>query len=133
MSAAGAVVRYVLPLFSDYVPRSPLVEYCSPAPASMFPLGNTPVSCTVVNAKTGLTSDVDVFNILVADLTPPIIPVLVNQVVHAQSKAGSIVNYVTPNAIDNVDGSVVINCTPPGTSGYFIPIECGFCSSMSSP
>jgi hypothetical protein len=119
-NSAGAIVRYSLPIFRDYVANSPLSLFCAPAPGSLFPIGSSPVTCNVTNTKTNLTSLQDIFTIEVVDLTPPAVPILAKLTITTPSSSGAIVSYDVPDAIDNVDGSVPLSCIPP--SGSFFPI-----------
>jgi len=72
---------------------------CTPASGTLFPFGNTLVSCTATNVFGSVSAS---FNVYVIDLSAPTLT-LPTPVVDATSDAGAIVNY-TATATDLVDG-----------------------------
>jgi hypothetical protein len=75
----------------------------------------------------------------VCDNSPPEVPFLpsipppnTTACVDATSSAGSIVTYSTPGAADNVDGSVVLICSPPSGSLFPIGITTVTCDALDA-
>ena len=98
---------------------SPLAITCSPASGSLFPLGQTGVTCHATNSF-GLTTT-DSFTVTVADSTPPnffALPSSRNAA--ATSAAGAQVSWTAPLALDVVDGPVPVSCTPMSGSTFAI-------------
>lgn len=93
---------------------------CSPVPGSIFPLGDTVVTCPSGN-----------FTISVVDTTPPSLTLPDNIITVATGPAGAAVAY-TATASDLVDGSVTVTCTPPSGSTFAIGITTVNCSATDS-
>jgi hypothetical protein len=89
---------------------------CTPASGSVFAIGTTPVSCRATD-KTG-NSAVATFNVVVRDLSPPVLTVPTLQVVEAMDFLGASVHY-NVSATDN-DGTPTVLCAP--TSGSWFPL-----------
>lgn len=62
-SPQGTVVAYALPVARDAADPSPVVQ-CSPGPGTLFPLGDTGVSCVATDAA-GLSSAAETFTVIV--------------------------------------------------------------------
>ena len=92
---------------------------CSPASGSAFLVGNTVVTCDVVdahgNAATGS------FTIKVNDGVSPVVTVTPagNRTVEATSSAGAVVTFAA-TATDNYDGARPVTCSP--ASGSMFPL-----------
>jgi len=71
-SAQGAVVNYAPPDALDIADPDPVVQ-CAPAPGSLFPVGETDVTCTATDAA-GLRSDPVTFNVIVQQGAVPAKP-----------------------------------------------------------
>jgi murein DD-endopeptidase MepM/ murein hydrolase activator NlpD len=107
VNASGATVSYLLPDANDNVDGNVPVS-CSPAPNSLFPLGQSLVECQAQDAA-GNIATVS-FAITVTDQSPPVIAAQPDVVVDAVDPSGSPVSYAAPVAIDNVDGTVGVVC-----------------------
>lgn len=94
-------------------------------PGSLFPIGNTSVSCSATgsNGKTTTGS----FLVTVEDTTPPALILPVDIAMLATTATGATVPYIAA-ASDLVDGSLAVACTP--ASGSLFPfgttaVACG--------
>jgi hypothetical protein len=97
-------------------------------PGSIFPLGDTPIECTVKDAfGRPFTST---FNVHVGDSTPPQFVGVAPQRRSVAAAAGTqaAVTYVVPQAVDLVDAAPIVSCVPasgsPFTVGAVTPITC---------
>lgn len=115
--ASGAVVTFLLPAAGDESGK-PVTVGCNWRSGSVFPLGQTLVTCTARDAA-GNAASVN-FRVNVTDQTPPVIPAMGNIIVDAVDPAGAVVAFNAPVAWDNVGGSIVAACSP--ASGAFFPI-----------
>lgn len=88
---------------------------CSPAPGTLFPLGDTLVTCPSGN-----------FTVSVVDTTPPALALPSG--IRTQSTT---VEY-TASAFDLVDGEVAVTCTPPSGSAFSLGITTVNCSATDS-
>lgn len=77
-SAQGAVVTYMPPDALDIADPDPVVQ-CAPAPGSVFPIGETEVTCTARDAA-GLTSDAVTFKVIVQQGAVPAKPGITSNV-----------------------------------------------------
>jgi hypothetical protein len=111
--AGGAVVTYSASA-SDLVDPSPTFG-CSPASASMFPLGTTTVNCAATD-HTGNTSSKS-FTVTVQDTTPPAITVPADITAEATGPSGAVVTY-SASASDLVDPSPTFGCLPASASTF---------------
>jgi hypothetical protein len=93
---------------------------CSPAPGTMFPLGDTVVSCP--------SGD---FTVSVVDTTPPSLDLPDDITVTADSPTGAAVAF-SATASDLVDGSVAVTCTPPSGSTFPLGTTTVNCSATDS-
>ena len=114
-SAAGAVVNYTSPATSDAVDGAGTAS-CSPAPGSLFPIGDTTVTCTASDSHNNVATSTT-FVVHVVDTAAPVIDGHLDETVEATSAAGAIATYTSPATSDAVDGPGVANCTP--VSGSF--------------
>jgi len=117
-SPAGIPVAYAVSAF-DAVAGS-VSPNCSPASSSTFPVATTPVHCAA-NDGNGNTASGD-FNVTVTlvDHTAPVLSgVPSNRVVEANGPGGSVVNFTTPTATDNLDGPIaLVTCSPESGSTF---------------
>ncbi|MCI0479013.1 HYR domain-containing protein, partial [Candidatus Uhrbacteria bacterium] len=88
---------------------------CSPAPGSLFPLGETTVTCPSGN-----------FIVSVVDTTPPAL-----DLPGTITTQDTTVTY-TATATDLVDGNVAITCTPPSGSTFPLGTTTVNCSATDS-
>src|SRR5205823_2692345 len=100
---------YTDPSASDAV-DGPVSVVCASASGSTFALGHTTVSCSATDAAHNTSHSS--FDVLVSDLTGPVIQAHANVVVEAAGPAGATVNYTAPAASDSVDTSVTVTCAP---------------------
>ncbi|MGI9102795.1 MAG: HYR domain-containing protein [Terriglobales bacterium] len=115
VNASGATVSYIATA-ADIV-DGPLVPTCSPASGSIFPLGKTLVTCSATDHAGNSASGQ--FSVNVTDQTPPAIAGLADLQVEATATLTA-VSWPLPAATDNVDGNVVVMCTP--ASGTQFPL-----------
>jgi hypothetical protein len=110
---SGAVVSFGSSA-SDIV-DGPLTPTCAPASGSTFPVGDTPVTCSVTDSDrlTGIAT----FHVLVTDTTPPSVHVPANIVAEATGPAGRAVTFAA-NATDIVDVTDPVRCAPPSGSTF---------------
>jgi hypothetical protein len=105
---------------------------CSPSSGSSFPLGTTTVHCSATDAHGN--SAPGTFRVTVEDQTPPVlsnVPAAV--LVEANGPSGSVVNFSTPTAIDDVDGPIaLVVCTPPSGSTFALGTTTVICSATDS-
>lgn len=115
--AGGQVVRYQVTATDELNGRK-WKATCAPPSGTTFPLGVTRVDCRASDAHGTSTAS---FTVAVRDTKPPQISGLPGgQKVTATSPGGAIVSYVQPSAIDNVDGSTPVTCSP--RSGSVFPV-----------
>jgi hypothetical protein len=126
-SAAGAAVTYTV---SATNPGGKTLDVvCEPASGSLFPLGDTTVTCSVTD-KT--ESERTSFRVTVEDTTPPTLAAPGEQVVEANGPGGSVVSYPIPSASDAVDGPVPVTCAPPSGSTFPLGSTTVTCSALDS-
>lgn len=89
-SPAGATVIYPAATSDGGVPS------CAPASGSVFPLGNSIVTCTVTDSFGRLSTGSFTVNVTLP--APPVITVPANQVTTAGTLQGIVVSYPTPTA-----------------------------------
>lgn len=106
---AGAVVSYELPAASDAT-SGPREVACAPASGSTFPLGETLVSCSVLDDAGNAASTS--FRVFVADTTAPTIDPTQDILVATSNAQGATVQYEPPATHDLVDGEGVAACSP---------------------
>jgi HYR domain len=119
----GATVTYTVSA-SD-AKGGTLTPRCSPASGSVFPLGITPVTCSVTDSS-NLTVTGS-FAVIVQDTTPPSLVLPGDITAEATGPDGAAVTY-TATATDLVDGSVPVNCSPASGSTFILdqatPVNC---------
>lgn len=121
----GRVVTYTNPTATDIVDGTVPVT-CTPASGSMFPLGDTAVSCTAVDAHGNSASSV--FHVVVQDTTGPSLILPSTITVEAVGPSGTTVSF-SPTATDIVSGSLPVSCTPASGSMFAITTTSVACSS----
>ena len=98
---------------------------CTPASGSMFPLGNSTVSCSAKDKAGNALSGT--FSVTVQDKTPPVVTVPGDMTLDATGPAGAIANF-TVSAVDNVDGPLAPNCSPASGSTFALGSTTVTCS-----
>ena len=116
-SAAGATITYTPPTATDLV-NGPRPVTCTPPSGSAFAITATIVTCTSTDAA--LNSSSTTFTITIVDTTPPALTAPGNITAEATSANGATVNFITPTAIDSVDGNRPVTCSP--GAGTIFPI-----------
>ncbi len=125
-SAVGAVVRFAPSAVDDHDP-TPLLQNCSPASGSQFPIGLTTVTCAVADASGNYGTGT--FLVRVQDTTGPLITSPSAVVIDAESPAGGPASFVV-SASDLVDGPVEATCAPPSGSTFVIGDTTVACSAL---
>jgi hypothetical protein len=114
----GAHVGYVLPATSDLVDGAGTAS-CAPASGSLFPLGQTVVTCSASDAHHNAATPTT-FHVTVRDSTPPVIAAHADVTVEATGPGGALVTYAAPATSDVVDGNGLASCA--AASGSQFPI-----------
>jgi hypothetical protein len=111
-SAAGTIVNYEA---SARNPQGREVGVtCTPPSGSLFPLGDTTVTCT---DGSGLESQS--FTVSVRD-GGPVVGQFADRTVEANGPSGSRINYESPRGTDAIEGPVPVTCAP--ASGAMFPV-----------
>ena len=126
-SADGATVEYEISAEDDCDPN-PLVS-CDPPSGSLFPIGETLVSCTAVDSA-GNTSECS-FTVTVQDTTPPVIDCPADTTLECTSPEGNVVEFDTP-AADDCDPDVVVKCVPASGSTFKLGKTVVTCTAVDS-
>lgn len=130
-SSAGATVNYTVPTATDNVDSTVSVN-CDPALGSTFPLGGATVTCNASDA-TGNPAIPVIFIVTVQDTTPPVISgTPADFTVEATSPTGATVIYVNPTAVDDVDGSIAVDCFPASGSVFSLGATTVNCSATDA-
>jgi hypothetical protein len=118
-SAGGTVVTYSASA-TDNV-DGPLTPSCSPASGTTFPVGTTTVTCTATDSHSNTDSASFHVTVNLVDTTPPVLSgVPASSRREADGPDGSIVSYVSPTAVDDLDGPIPVTCAP--ASGKKFPL-----------
>ena len=112
----GAVVEYSLPTTADSCDPAPNLS-CLPASGSLFPIGETTVTCTADDANGNMIECS--FVVTVEDTTPPAIQCPQDIVEMCATPDGTVVSY-TATATDVCDPTPIVSCEPP--SGSLFPV-----------
>ena len=126
-STRGAAFTYTASA-NDVVDGSVGVT-CTPASASMFPIGSTLVSCTATDhlGNNGSTS----FTVTVTDTVPPVVTVPGDATIEAVSATGATFSYVA-SASDYIDGPRDVTCTPATGSSFPLGLTRVTCSAADT-
>jgi hypothetical protein len=102
---------------------------CTPPSGSSFGVGSTQVSCSATDTagNTGTAT----FNVIVSDVTPPVVTVPADITVEAATSAGTVVNF-TATAFDAVDGVLTPTCTPASGSTFHIGLTQVRCTATDA-
>ncbi len=104
---------------------------CTPASGTIFPMGNTEVSCSATDSA-GVTSGIMSFSVWVRDTTAPVLAPAPNIVVPATSLFGAPVTYDLPAVSDLVDPSPVVTCAPASGSMFAMGVTPVLCSAQDA-
>lgn len=107
---------------------------CNPPSGSTFPIGVTTVNCTATDGSGNSASASFTVTVVFADHTAPVLTgVPLDRVVEANGPSGSIVNYPTPTATDDVDGPIaVVTCSPASGSTFPLGTTTVTCTATDS-
>ena len=121
-SAAGAYVSYA-------VSASGAVSVnCVPASGTRFPVGRTTVTCTAEDEAHNVSRrSFDV--IVLGDKTPPTLQQHADVVAEATGSSGAFISYVSPTALDSVDGAQGVLCAPASSSIFALGTTTVTCSA----
>lgn len=122
-SASGANVTFDVSGFSYVDPPPAPTIACTPASGSLFALGSTIVSCTATDS---FGSSHASFTVFVGDSTPPVITV------PAPFTSDSAVVTYTVSALDAVDGSRPVTCSPASGSTFPTGVTTVQCSASDT-
>jgi hypothetical protein len=134
-SAAGATVTFSVTAV-DAV-DGPVPVTCSPASGSTFPLGQTPVSCSARDAAGNATSGSFVISVTMTPPPPPApdrtpaISIPTDITTQAQGSAGAVVVF-SATAVDTVDGSIPVTCSPASGSVFVVGTTTVRCSAQDA-
>ncbi|MBI3638171.1 HYR domain-containing protein, partial [Candidatus Wolfebacteria bacterium] len=124
----GAIITYTTPSATDLVDGSRPVS-CDPASDSTFIIGTTLVTCTSSDSR-GNTSSQG-FNVTVSDTSAPTLSLPSEITEEATGPGGAVINF-TASAVDDVDSSVNVICTPVSGSTFQIGTTNVSCSATDS-
>ncbi len=126
--ATGAVGSYTSPATADIVDGAGTAS-CSPLSGSVFPLGNTAVTCTAIDAHGNIATP-RIFVVHVVDTTAPALslPAAINV---STPTPMAVVNFVA-TATDLVDGNVPVTCTPASGSSFGAGTTTVHCSATDA-
>src|SRR2546425_4796543 len=102
---------------------------CTPASGSMFPLGQTPVTCTASDTRSN--SGTASFTVTVADTTPPTVTVPASVSIEATGRTGAPHTF-TASATDTLDGVVGVTCLPASGSTFPLGATTVTCASTDA-
>jgi Mg-chelatase subunit ChlD len=126
----GATVTYDAPTGTDAFDGTEVPVICEPESGSTFGLGSTTVTCTATDSSDRETAGT--FDVTVEDTTPPELDGLDDVTVRTSNPAGVAVTYVQPTAVDLVDGSVTVSCTPPSGSTFAVGTTSVVCTAQDT-
>ena len=124
----GAAVTYAAVTAEDDIDGT-LTPTCSKASGTVFPLGDTKVTCSAKDAA-GNIGDSS-FTITVEDTTAPTVSVPANITKEATSAAGATATF-SASASDAVDGSVATTCAPTSGSTFALGATTVICSATDA-
>ncbi|MDX6408467.1 MAG: hypothetical protein QOE13_1538 [Gaiellaceae bacterium] len=132
-SQSGHTVTFAAPTASDNIDGT-LPVSCNPPSNSKFPLGATTVTCSATDARGNKQEASFTVTLTLIDVTGPVFTgVSPDRSVEANGPKGSIVNFTTPTATDNVDGPIAgVNCSPASGSVFPLGTTAVTCSTSDS-
>ena len=131
--ATGLSGRAVTYTFSASDPDDAVsTSSCTPASGSSFPVGVTTVTCNATDSHSNSASKS--FTVTVTDTTPPTLSdVPTDKTVEANGPNGSKVNYLSPTAVDLVNGPIPsVPCSPLSASTFPLGSTTVNCSATDS-
>jgi hypothetical protein len=103
---------------------------CDPAPGTVLPLGTTTVTCSVTDS--GGLSDADGFEVTVVDTTAPALAAVSSIEVDATGSDGAVVPFDVPSAVDVVDPSPGVACSPAAGSLFPVGVTTVTCTATDA-
>jgi hypothetical protein len=128
--SSGAAATFAVSA-SDAIDPSPSVT-CDKTSGATFPLGTTQVSCTARDASNNTASAA--FSVNVVDTVPPQLKNIPAEITaEANGPTGSKVNFLSPTAVDIVDGPMPnVACTPASGSTFPLGVDTVTCASSDA-
>jgi probable HAF family extracellular repeat protein len=112
----GARVSWPAPVASDAVSGS-VRALCAPVSGTIFPLGPTTVTCSSADAAGNAGTATFVVSVL--DTTPPnLLGIPLDLTLESISPNGTPASWTMPTAVDTVDGSLAVVCSPASGSAF---------------
>ena len=123
----GAHASFATPTATDAVDGA-LPVTCDHASGATYPLGTTHVTCTATDlAGNSATGSVD---ITVRDTTPPVLGGWRGPTTFpATGLLGAVLTFPGPTAVDTVNGSVPVTCSPASGSFFAVGLTLIFCTA----
>ena len=115
--ASGKAVSYTASATDNL--DGPITPTCSPSSGSLFPVGDTTVSCSATDSHSNTASGGFTITVNLVDTTPPVVTVPASFSVSAPDPSGTVVTYAA-SATDNLDGPLTPVCVP--GSGTKFPV-----------
>jgi HYR domain-containing protein len=130
---AGAVVTWTDPTAVDAVSGTVGVT-CTPASGSLFAAGPTVVTCSASDAAGNVATGSFTVNVTFKDTTPPALyGVPVDIWMDTSDRSGAIVGWrPEPFAVDDVDGTIGVSCSPASGSHFAIGTTGVTCSATDA-
>ena len=129
-SSSGAMATFA-PIATDYSNSGTDSVSCYPLSGSTFSIETTQVTCTASDSQ-GNTASVT-FNVVVQDVTPPIISSTSSITQEATSSSGATVIYTLPTSTDYIDGATdSVTCSPASGTTFPLGTTTVSCSSNDS-
>ena len=131
--ATGLSGRAVTYTFSASDPDDAVsTSSCTPASGSTFAVGVTTVTCNATDSHSNSASKS--FTVTITDTTPPTLSnVPADITVEANGPSGSKVNFLSPTAVDLVNGPIAgVPCSPLSASTFPIGSTTVTCSATDS-
>ena len=116
-SASGKNVSYTASATDNL--DGPITPTCSPSSGSLFPVGDTTVSCSATDSHSNTATGGFTITVNLVDTTPPVVTVPASFSVTAPDPSGTVVTYAA-SATDNLDGPLTPVCVP--GSGTKFPV-----------
>lgn len=107
----------------------PLAVNCTPASGSVFPLGDTNVTCQATDTHGNASSAV--FVVRIGDIAPPVLTLPTVPRHEATGPSGAAVTY-TATARDAVEGDVSVSCAPPSGTTFALGKTLVTCSASDT-
>jgi hypothetical protein len=129
MGASGATAEF--PATTADVVDGAGTATCVPASGSLFPLGDTSVSCNAADAR-GNAATPRSFVLTVHDTTRPTIDPRGDVTQEATGASGALVTYASPTTHDLVDGDRSATCTPASGALFALGATVVTCSAVDA-